>query len=87
MFCAFEGPPQIVRLFGYGSLYNFYIKDHYLKHVCLGKVYEFGTPKYCELIPVEKRQPGSRAVIMLDIHKVGTVSVTIDPSISNVYSK
>jgi len=54
MFHAFDGPPQIVRLFGKGT------------------VYEFGTPEYEELLPVSKRQAGSRAVIMVDVHKVGS---------------
>ncbi|KAK0186847.1 hypothetical protein F5146DRAFT_1004909 [Armillaria mellea] len=38
-----------------------------------GKFYEFGTPEYNALIPPETRHPGSRAVIMIDVHKVGTV--------------
>ncbi|KAJ2921379.1 hypothetical protein H1R20_g15721, partial [Candolleomyces eurysporus] len=37
-----------------------------------GKVYEFGTPEYDTFLPPEKRQPGSRAVIWVDVHKVGT---------------
>ncbi|KAJ2918100.1 hypothetical protein MD484_g2312, partial [Candolleomyces efflorescens] len=37
-----------------------------------GKVYEFGTPEYDALLPAEKRQPGSRAVIWIDVHKVGS---------------
>ncbi|KAJ2918098.1 hypothetical protein MD484_g2310, partial [Candolleomyces efflorescens] len=37
-----------------------------------GKVYEFGTPEYDALLPPEKRQPGSRAVIWIDVHKVGS---------------
>ncbi|KAK0186846.1 hypothetical protein F5146DRAFT_1113709 [Armillaria mellea] len=37
-----------------------------------GKFYEFGTPEYNALIPPETRHPGSRAVIMIDVHKVGT---------------
>jgi len=36
-------------------------------------VYEYGTPEYEKLVG-DKRQPGSRAVIVVDIHKVGTVS-------------
>ena len=56
MFTAFEGPPNIVRLYG------------------TGKVFELGTPEYNELLPLGKRQPGSRAVIWVDVHKVGTVS-------------
>ncbi|KDR67992.1 hypothetical protein GALMADRAFT_1355348 [Galerina marginata CBS 339.88] len=58
MFNAFEGPPQIVRLFGYGQ------------HRC--QVFEFDSPEYNSLIPLDQRQPGSRSVIMLNIHKVGT---------------
>ncbi|OCH88359.1 hypothetical protein OBBRIDRAFT_734635 [Obba rivulosa] len=37
-----------------------------------GKVYEFGTPEYDELIPVTDRMPGSRAAVVIDVHKVGT---------------
>ncbi|CAA7262531.1 unnamed protein product [Cyclocybe aegerita] len=54
LFCAFEGPPRIVRLFGTGT------------------VHEFDTPEYNDLIPVEKRRTGSRSVIVVDVHKVGT---------------
>ena len=39
------------------------------------KVFEFGTPDYDELLPVDKRQPGSRAAIWIDVHKVGSVSL------------
>ncbi|KAF9004549.1 hypothetical protein BDQ17DRAFT_1424401 [Cyathus striatus] len=41
--------------------------------------YEFGTPEYEELLPVSKRQAGSRAVIMVDVHKVGSVSPLLPP--------
>jgi len=37
-----------------------------------GTVYEFGTPEYDALIPPEKRQAGSRAVIMIDVFKATT---------------
>ncbi|GLB41255.1 putative pfam:Pyridox_oxidase [Lyophyllum shimeji] len=37
-----------------------------------GRVYEFGTPEYEALLPPEKRQPGSRSIIMIDVFKVGT---------------
>ncbi|CAA7262532.1 unnamed protein product [Cyclocybe aegerita] len=37
-----------------------------------GTVHEFGTPEYNELIPREKRSVGSRSVIVVDVHKVGT---------------
>ncbi|KAG8745448.1 hypothetical protein FRC10_007991 [Ceratobasidium sp. 414] len=37
-----------------------------------GKVHEIGSPRYDELIPVEERLPGSRAAVVVDVHKVGT---------------
>jgi hypothetical protein len=37
-------------------------------------VYEFGTPEYEAILPPEKRQTGSRSVIMIDVFKVATVS-------------
>lgn len=37
--------------------------------------HEIGSPEYDALLPSHIRQPGSRAAIGLDIHKVGTVSV------------
>ncbi|KAJ3724225.1 hypothetical protein DFJ43DRAFT_637875 [Lentinula guzmanii] len=37
-----------------------------------GTVHEYGTPEYNEFIP-KNRLPGSRAVIVVDVHKVGTV--------------
>ncbi|KAF5367763.1 hypothetical protein D9758_009841 [Tetrapyrgos nigripes] len=37
-----------------------------------GIIHEFGSTEYNTLIPPETRQPGSRAVIMVDVHKVGT---------------
>ncbi|KAF9020884.1 hypothetical protein BDZ89DRAFT_1093623 [Hymenopellis radicata] len=37
-----------------------------------GVVHEYGSPEYEELLPPEKRQPGSRSVIKVDVHKVGT---------------
>ncbi|CCL99969.1 uncharacterized protein FIBRA_01994 [Fibroporia radiculosa] len=54
MFCAFEGPPRIMRLF------------------CKGTVYEFGTIEYQTLLPPEKRLPGSRSAVVLDVYKVQT---------------
>lgn len=39
-----------------------------------GTVYEFGTPEYFDLIPPEKRLPGSRAAIVIDVYKASTVS-------------
>ncbi|CAE6481610.1 unnamed protein product [Rhizoctonia solani] len=37
-----------------------------------GKVHELGSPRYNELIPPEERLPGSRAAVVVDVHKVGT---------------
>ncbi|KZT24398.1 hypothetical protein NEOLEDRAFT_1148755 [Neolentinus lepideus HHB14362 ss-1] len=37
-----------------------------------GSVHEFGTLEYDAFISSEKRKPGSRAVIIMDVHKVGT---------------
>ncbi|KAJ8515106.1 hypothetical protein ONZ45_g7416 [Pleurotus djamor] len=56
LFHAFEGPPRICRIFGTGT------------------VYEFGSPEYNELLPPSSpnRKPGSRAIIMIDVYKVGT---------------
>ena len=39
-----------------------------------GTVYEFGTPEYLDLIPPEKRLSGSRAAIVIDVHKANSVS-------------
>ncbi|KAF8547782.1 hypothetical protein OG21DRAFT_1517024 [Imleria badia] len=37
-----------------------------------GTVREFGTPEYDALIPPASRKPGSRAAIVIDVHKVAT---------------
>jgi len=37
-----------------------------------GKVHEVGTPEYEALIPSGKRKAGSRAVIVIDVFKIGT---------------
>ncbi|KDE04401.1 hypothetical protein MVLG_05191 [Microbotryum lychnidis-dioicae p1A1 Lamole] len=56
LFVAFEGPPRIVRLFG------------------KGKVFERGSPEFEKYLPPgdPRRYPGTRAIIWIDIHKVGT---------------
>lgn len=38
-------------------------------------MYEFGTPEYHDYIPDHIRKPGSRSVIVVDVHKVGSVSI------------
>ncbi|KAJ7803152.1 hypothetical protein B0H14DRAFT_3873813 [Mycena olivaceomarginata] len=37
-----------------------------------GTAYEFGTPEFNNFIPPESRKPGTRTVIVVDVHKVGT---------------
>jgi len=37
-----------------------------------GSYHEFGTLEYEAYLPEQKRSPGSRAIICIDIHKVGT---------------
>ncbi|KAF8629502.1 hypothetical protein AX17_005628 [Amanita inopinata Kibby_2008] len=37
-----------------------------------GTIYEFDTPEYNALIHPDERKPGSRAVIMVTVHKVST---------------
>lgn len=39
-----------------------------------GTVCEFGTPQYNELLPSSDRHPGSRAIILVDVVRVSTVS-------------
>jgi hypothetical protein len=43
----------------------------------IGTVHEFGTPEYNALIPIEKRIAGSRSAIVIDVHRVGTVSTSL----------
>ncbi|KAI1159309.1 pyridoxamine phosphate oxidase family protein [Nemania serpens] len=56
LFNAFEGPPRILRLWG------------------KGKVLEFGTPDFNDMVARENiaTMPGTRSVIVVDIHQVGT---------------
>jgi hypothetical protein len=53
---AFEGPPRIVRLWG------------------KGKVLEYGTPEFNDIVERENItvRPGTRSVIVVDIHQVGS---------------
>ncbi|KAJ6629376.1 hypothetical protein B0H10DRAFT_1363283 [Mycena sp. CBHHK59/15] len=37
-----------------------------------GTVFEFGSPEYSSFIPADARKPGSRSVVLIEIHKVGT---------------
>lgn len=42
-----------------------------------GTLYEVGTPEYEATIPIEQRSEGSRSIIMLDVHKVSSVSTPV----------
>ncbi|GAW27205.1 putative pyridoxamine phosphate oxidase family protein [Rosellinia necatrix] len=56
LFNAFEGAPRILRLWG------------------KGRVLEYGTPEFDEMVAREsiKTMPGTRSVIVVDVHQVGT---------------
>ena len=56
MFNAFEGAPRILRLFG------------------KGRVLEYGTKEFEEFVSEKKVRtiPGTRSIIVVDIHQVGT---------------
>jgi len=56
LFNAFDGPPRIMRLWG------------------TGRVYEYGTPDFEDFVAEHKvdSNPGSRSIIIVDIHQVGT---------------
>ncbi|KAI0868139.1 pyridoxamine phosphate oxidase family protein [Hypoxylon argillaceum] len=56
LFNAFEGPPRILRLWG------------------KGKVLEHGTPEFNDIVARENitTMPGTRSVIFIDIHQVGS---------------
>ncbi len=72
MLSAFEGPPRICRLFGTGECYILGVAAFSKQNI--GKVHEFGTPEDDRLLPPNQRRPGSRAAIVITVHKVGTVS-------------
>ncbi|KAI0204139.1 hypothetical protein F4808DRAFT_414884 [Astrocystis sublimbata] len=56
LFNAFEGAPRILRLWG------------------KGRVLEYGSPGFNEIVEREniKTMPGTRSVIVVDVHQVGT---------------
>ncbi|KAF9697491.1 hypothetical protein EKO04_004352 [Ascochyta lentis] len=56
MFMAFEGPPQIVRIWGTGT------------------ALENGTPEYSSFVSEHKVKtiPGSRSIILIDVHQCAT---------------
>lgn len=79
LFNAFEGPPRICRLFGTGKTKSLLDLNLSLTSITphitpTGVVHEFGSPEYDRFISPENRRPGGRSVIVIDVHKVGTVS-------------
>ncbi|KAI1392516.1 uncharacterized protein F4822DRAFT_131533 [Hypoxylon trugodes] len=56
LFNAFEGPPRILRFWG------------------KGRVLEHGSPEFNEIVERENIEviPGTRSIIVVDIHQVGT---------------
>ena len=79
MFHAFDGAPRILRIWGTGT-YALYCVPQTAdvgptsNDANPGTVHEFGTPEYDALIPPASRKAGSRAAIVIDVHKVATVS-------------
>lgn len=74
LFNAFDGPPRIVRLYGKGQSSPSYAAASYLLPPT-GTIHEIGSEEYEFLLPSSIRQPGSRAVIIIDVFKVGTVRI------------
>ena len=78
LFNAFDGPPRILRLYGKGQLslpYAVGIIPTPLPST--GTIHEIGSQEYEFLLPSSIRQPGSRAVIIIDVFKVGTVRTSL----------
>ena len=87
MFNAFSGPPRILRIWGKGKPYSVRvtIRDQGPCHVhntcwhkpdfCLaGTPLEYGTPRFNEIVASEGINiiPGTRSIVLVDIHQVGT---------------
>lgn len=85
MFQSFEGAPRICRLYGIGKypalelgsfLFNFFA-DGVGRGCLIGTWHERGSPEYEKMLPEEERLAGSRSVIVVKVHKVGSVSVSL----------
>ena len=86
LFEAFEGPPRILRLFGRGQCLSRCTATNYSPNPArsIGRVIERNTPEFDRLMsgekpegaefdyPTPEMQPGARAIIWLDIEKIGT---------------
>ncbi|KAF5367717.1 hypothetical protein D9758_009836 [Tetrapyrgos nigripes] len=74
MFCAFEGPPRIASpyfAYTWATVWGLDSAAGYMENAVLAD-HHFGTPEYEEILPVGKRNHGSRAAIMIKVHKVGS---------------
>ncbi|MGH3938230.1 MAG: pyridoxamine 5'-phosphate oxidase family protein [Pseudonocardiaceae bacterium] len=59
MFCAFDGPPKIVRLHGAGSV------------VCRGEPgFDAAVEPFAAAIAIGAREPAARAVIKVKVHRI-----------------
>lgn len=80
MFCAFEGAPRILRLFGIGTVLSDGDVEGLLglRKKSTGKVFERGTKEYNEILPPgdERILPGSRAIIWVDVPAFAGHAVT-----------
>ena len=61
MFCAFEGGPKILRLFGYGTVLR--IGTPEFNHLFATQY----TPENCDIYSAK----GIRSIILIDVYKVG----------------
>ena len=77
LFNAFDGPPRILRLYGKGQSFSTTQWASYLLPPAIGTIHEIGSQEYEFLLPSSIRQPGSRAVIIIDVFKVGTVRIPL----------
>ncbi|MFN2496193.1 MAG: pyridoxamine 5'-phosphate oxidase family protein [Pseudonocardiaceae bacterium] len=59
MFCAFEGPPKIVRLHGTGSVV-----------LCGEPDFDSAVEPFAAAIAVGAREPAARAVVRVDVHRI-----------------
>jgi uncharacterized membrane protein len=68
-----------LRLFGTGALDTYFLPPVSLStdQWATGVVHEFGSEEYRRLVPDDERLPGSRAAILVSVHKVGTVGIIV----------
>lgn len=57
-------------------LFNFFA-DGVGRGCLIGTWHERGSPEYEKMLPEEERLAGSRSVIVVKVHKVGSVSVSL----------